>query len=239
MIRIDRELLRQQAQLHGVPLDEQMLDCFEVTADMMVRWNERINLTAITEPRDIVLKHFVDSLAIVKLLPQKSFSLIDVGTGAGYPGIPLAIVLGNMRLTLLDSQDKRLVYIKELCRELKIEADIVHMRAEQAGHEKDMRQAFDVAVARAVANLPVLCELCLPLVCVGGKFIAMKGSEGHSEAVSAQNAAELLGAKQASTKTYYLNDDTQIKRTLILYDKITITPPEYPRIYSKIKKHPL
>jgi len=237
MVKIDRDLLCEQALLQGVLLDGPMLECFEITANMMVERNKDINLTAITDPTDIVIKHFIDSLTLSRLLPQNSFSLIDVGTGAGYPGIPLTIVRRDIRLTLLDSTNKRLVYLDRLCREIGVQADLVHARAEQAGHQKEMREIFDVATARGVANLPALCELCLPLVRVGGKFIAMKSSEVQAE--TAQNAAALLGARHVSTKICFLRDNKEIKRNLFVYDKIAKTPLKYPRIYSKIKKQPL
>ncbi|HCA31185.1 MAG TPA: 16S rRNA (guanine(527)-N(7))-methyltransferase RsmG [Ruminococcaceae bacterium] len=240
MAVIDRGLLKEKAAQLDVVLEDTALDRFELMAALMVEWNEKINLTAITQPNEIVIKHFIDSLTAAWLLPEGAFSLIDVGTGAGFPGVPLAIVRPDSKLTLLDSLNKRLVYLKELCRALEIEAELVHARAEDAGQKREMRERFDVVTARAVATLPVLCEYCLPLVKVGGKFIAMKGPEGEAEAKASENAVKRLGGQMSAIEKCQIQAaDTNIERRLIVFDKISITPPKYPRNAAKIKKQPL
>ncbi len=239
MERIDRNLLYKQAELPGVILDDHMIDDFELAANMLVEWNHKINLTSITDLQDIVIKHFADSLTIASLLPKTGFSLIDVGTGAGFPGVPLAIVRKDIKLTLLDSLNKRVVFLKTLCNKLGIQADIVHGRAELAGRNSIMREKFDVATARAVASLPILCEYCLPFVKLGGHFIAMKGPSGEMEVELAQNAALELGAEYSFTERRNIGVQSDISRTLLVYDKIKHTPPQYPRMFSKIKKQPL
>lgn len=236
----DRGLLREQAAVVGVNLDEAALDRFEVVADMMLEWNEKINLTAITDPKEIAVKHFADSLSIVPLLPGVEFSMIDVGTGAGYPGIPVAIARPDVELTLLDSLNKRIVYLQELCRRLEISANLVHGRAEVAAHNEELREGFDIATARAVANLPVLCEYCIPYVKRGGKFIAMKGPDVEEESKNISRAAKVLGAGFREIQSIQFKlDDEIIERRLVVFDKISPTPEKYPRNTAKIKKEPL
>ena len=237
---IDRGLLREQAAHLGINLDDAALEKFSLVARMLVEWNERINLTAITEPNEIVIKHFIDSLTVSSVLPKKEISLIDVGTGAGFPGVPLAIIRSDIKLTLLDSLNKRLIYLNELCGALEIKAALIHTRAEEAGQNEAFREKYDVAAARAVASLPVLCEYCLPFVKIGGRFIAMKGPEGETEAAVSANAAGLLGGKLAHIEKTRLETCAEtMERRLLVFDKIEATPAKYPRITAKIKKQPL
>ncbi len=236
----DRGLLREQAAAIGVILDEAALDRFEVVAGIMLEWNEKINLTAITDSKEIAVKHFADSLSIVPLLPDGEFSMIDVGTGAGYPGIPVAIARPDVNLTLLDSLNKRIVYLQELCRRLQIPANLVHGRAEIAAHNGELREGYDVATARAVANLPVLCEYCIPYVKLGGKFIAMKGPDVDEESKIIPKVAKLLGAEFREVQPIQLKlEEEAIERRLVVFDKISSTPEKYPRNTAKIKKEPL
>jgi 16S rRNA (guanine527-N7)-methyltransferase len=236
----DRGLLREQAAALGLTLDEGCLDRFGIVAEMMVEWNSKINLTAITQPREISIKHFADSLSIIPLLPDREISLIDIGTGAGYPGIPVAILRPDIKLTLLDSLNKRILYLKELCKRLEIPANLVHGRAEIAGQSSSLRESFDIATARAVANLPTLCEYCIPFVKQGGRFISMKGPEGEIEAKTAARPAEILGARLSEVKSIKLGvDDDTVERRLIVFDKTRPTPSKYPRNPAKIKKEPL
>ncbi|HOB37006.1 MAG TPA: 16S rRNA (guanine(527)-N(7))-methyltransferase RsmG [Candidatus Avimonas sp.] len=236
----DRGLLLEQAAAIGITLDEACLDRFELVAETMLEWNEKINLTAIADPREIAVKHFADSLTLAPLLPKRGIALIDVGTGAGYPGIPVALVRPDVRLTLLDSMNKRIVYLKELCRRLELPADLVHGRAELAARDPDLREAFDVAAARAVANLPVLCEYCIPFVKPGGRFISMKGPEGEVEAKSVSRAAAVLGAELSEIRRLQMELDGELmERRLIVFDKTAPTPAKYPRNTAKIKKEPL
>ncbi len=237
---MDKQLLAQQAEQLGCPLTDSMLEKFAVYASLLVEWNEKINLTAITDPTDIVYKHFVDSLTLCSMVPHKAFSLIDVGTGAGFPGIPIAIVRSDVKLTLLDSLNKRLLFLKAVCDELGIAVTLIHARAEEAGVKADYREQYDLATARAVASLPVLCEYCLPFVKVGGKFVAMKGPEGENEVMAAQKAITVLGGKlEKVEKRTIATVQESYERQLIVIDKMTQTPSKYPRMTAKIKKQSL
>lgn len=236
----DRQLLKDKAQLINVSLDEEAVNRFELYAKMLIEWNQKVNLTAITEPEQIIMKHFIDSLTLFPCLPSNSFSLIDVGTGAGFPGIPLAIVRNDMKLTLLDSLNKRLLFLKELCTALSIPADIIHARAEEAGKKTEMREKYDFATARAVASLPVLCEYCLPFVKVNGEFIAMKGPDGEEEAKSSDNAIKLLGGRLNKIKKVTIEETKEkFERRLIIIRKVSATNSKYPRNSAKIVKQPL
>lgn len=238
-MNIDR-LCEQTIRL-GVALTDEQIGKLDTYARLLVEWNEKMNLTAITEPDEVAVKHFADSLALLSLLPTQSFSLIDVGTGAGFPGVPLKIIRPDMRLTLLDSLNKRLLFLEEVCRTLSLESvTLIHDRAEEAGRKPQLREQFDVATARAVAALPTLCEYCLPLVRVGGRFIAMKGPEGEQEMQAAARAVAQLGGKCRDVRTVTLTTSREtLERRLILIDKTSHTPAQYPRHSSKIKKQPL
>ena len=237
---VDKTLLISAAETVGVALSPETAEKFDTYAARLVEWNEKINLTALTAPRDIVWKHFADSLSAAPTLPKTPFSLIDVGTGAGFPGVPLALVRPELKLTLLDSLQKRLTFLDELCKELGIPVTLVHARAEDGGHDPALREQFDVATARAVANLPVLCEYCLPFVKVGGQFLGMKGPSGDEELSAAKSAVKKLGGKTAQVKTLTLDTAGEpFDRTLIFIDKIAETPSAYPRPAAKIKKSAL
>ncbi len=228
---IDRELLKHTAALCGVTVDDTAAERLDVYARLLVEWNERMNLTAITDPQGIVLKHFVDSLAALPLMPQGAFSLIDVGTGAGFPGVPLAILRGDITLTLLDSLQKRLTFLEELCRAVGVTAVRVHARAEEGGRDPALREQFDVATARAVAAMPVLSEMCLPFVKPGGRFVALKGPDGVRERQEAEAAVKALGGRFAEGLTVTLPDpvEGQCERHLLVAEKIARTPAKYPR----------
>lgn len=233
---IDKGLLIAAAAEMGVTVDEAAAERLDIYARLLVEWNERMNLTAITDPTGIVIKHFADSLSIAPLLPEGTFSLIDVGTGAGFPGVPLAIVRGDMRLTLLDSLNKRLLFLEELCRAVGVEATRIHARAEEGGRDAALREQFDVATARAVAALPVLCELCLPFVRVGGRFIAMKGPDGDREAEAAAGALHTLGGRVIERRRVTLavpGAEEAGERCLLVMEKANSTPKRYPRPNAK------
>ncbi len=233
---IDKGLLITAAAEMGVTVDEVAAERLDIYARLLVEWNERMNLTAITDPTGIVIKHFADSLSAAPLLPQEPFSLIDVGTGAGFPGVPLAILRGDMRLTLLDSLNKRLLFLEELCRAVGVEATRIHARAEEGGRDAALRERFDVATARAVAALPVLCELCLPFVRVGGRFIAMKGPDGDREAEAAAGALRSLGGRVVERRHVSLaapDADEAGERCLLVIEKANSTPKRYPRPNAK------
>lgn len=239
---IDKALLTTYAAACGVPLTAEMADKFDLYAARLVEWNEKMNLTAITDPYGIVVRHFTDSLTLLPYLPQGECSLIDVGTGAGFPGVALAIAKPQIRLTLLDSLQKRLTFLEEVCRALDIPVTLVHARAEEGGRQAALREQFDVATARAVAALPTLCEYCLPFVKTGGTFWAMKGPSYTEEWVDAKGAARRLGGECGEPRHLTLpcrDGETPDTRVLIPFAKKSPTPTGYPRPTAKISKNPL
>lgn len=247
---IDTVRLREQAAAMGVTVTPEAAEKLDLYAVRLVETNRNVNLTAITDPEGILVKHFLDSLSLAPLLTERAaglsgaLSLVDVGTGAGFPGVPLAIVCPSLRLTLLDSLQKRLTFLESLCGELAIPAALVHARAEEAGRKPELREQFDVATARAVAGLPVLCEYLLPLVKPGGQMIAMKGPDGEAELADAARAISLLGGRSGTAKHLTLppapapGEETAL-RLLLLIDKMEPTPSAYPRPTPKIAKKSL
>lgn len=233
---IDKDLLKESALDFGVSLDDMALDRFELLEQRLVRWNNHINLTAITEPDEIVIKHFVDSLSIFSAVDlPRGASVIDVGCGAGFPGLPLLIARPDLDLTFLDSVGKKLSFIKEVMRYNGLMGDVVHDRAENIGLSIKYRESFDFAVTRAVAPLNMLAEYCLPLVKVGGMYVSMKGAD--SEVELGKNAIEKLGGKIENIVSLEL--PTGDKRNLILIRKISQTSIKYPRKSKKISSKPL
>ena len=205
---------------------------------LLIEWNEKMNLTALTDPRDVAVKHFIDSLTLLQYteIPQGA-SLIDVGTGAGFPGLAVKIARPDIRLTLLDSLQKRLIFLDEVCEVLGFDDVItVHSRAEDGAHT-ELRESFDLACARAVAPLNVLCEYCLPYVKVGGAFLAMKGKTAEEELSASQNAVAVLGGEVGEKHLFLLGDAGE--RGIIEIKKIAPTPGQYPRKSKAIKNKPL
>lgn len=226
------------AEKSGFHLKKEQIEKLDLYAEMLLEWNEKINLTAITDSEGIAIKHFYDSLTPLWYLNiAKNARIIDVGTGAGFPSIPMAIVRPDLRFTLLDSLNKRLNFLNEVCTRLDISAELVHMRAEDAAQKAEYRESFDVAVSRAVAALPVLCEYCIPFVKKNGMFIAMKGSKAEEELEISKNAVSTLGAAVEKTVKISLPDDSE--RNIIVIRKKNYTPKEYPRHGSKIAKKSL
>ena len=204
---------------------------------MLLEWNEKINLTAIIEPREIILKHFVDSLTIAKYIKDDE-KLIDVGTGAGFPGIPLSIVKENTDIVLLDSLNKRINFLEEVKENLKLEnITTIHGRAEEFGKNKKERETYDIATSRAVAPLNILLEYLLPLVKVGGRAICMKGSN-IEEVENAKNALEILGGQIEKIEEITL-PNSDIKRNIIIVEKVKNTPLKYPRKPGTPSKEPI
>lgn len=206
-------------------------------ADLLVDWNEKINLTAITDSEGIIEKHFLDCFLPLSMfkMPQNA-KVIDVGTGAGFPGIPWKIARSDINLTLLDSLQKRLNFLGEVLSKIGYEAELVHGRAEDLGNG-EMRESFDIATARAVARLSVLAEYCLPFVEVGGYLVALKGPDAENEIKDAENALKILGGKVEKALEYSLPSGD--KRTFVLIKKVKNTPKNYPRPKGKMNKNPL
>ena len=201
---------------------------FEKYMNILLDWNSKINLTAITEKEDIILKHFKDSLSVEKHIPSGA-KVIDVGTGAGFPGVPLKIVRNDISLTLLDSLNKRIKFLDELLKELDInDVETVHSRAEEAGHNKAYREQYDIAISRAVANLSVLSEYLLPFVKVGGYAICMKGPNIEEELNNSKTAIKELGGEIERIENFKL-ETTDIERNIILIKKVKPISGKYPR----------
>ena len=211
---------------------------FEKYKNLLLEWNEKINLTAITDENDIILKHFVDSMTILKYI-EKDSKVVDVGTGAGFPGIPVKIANPNIEVTLVDSLNKRLLFLQDVINKLNLnEIKTVHSRAEEFGQNKLYREKFDIATSRAVANLSVLVEYLLPLVKLGGKCICMKGSEIEGELKDSKSAIKTLGGEIEKVEEFTL-PESDIKRTIIIIRKIKETPNKYPRKPGVPSKNPL
>ena len=233
-----RNRLREQAKRIGIPVSAEQAEMFQRYMELLLEWNERLNLTAITQPEEIIEKHFLDGLTVLLACDIKQEAkVIDVGTGAGFPGIPMKILRPDLRLTLLDGSNKRLNFLGVICDALGFSCSRVHKRAEEAGLDPAMREGFDVAVARAVAALPVLSEYCLPLVKMKGFFVAMKGPGAAEELSEAENALKILGGSKVEVKQLEL--PTAGERDLVVVRKLRFTPKGYPRHGGTIRKHPL
>lgn len=207
---------------------------------LLKEWNEKIDLTNIIEEEDVYLKHFLDSLTLFQIPEFKGKKkLVDIGTGAGFPGLPLKIVNKNLDITLLDSLNKRLIFLDTAIEDLGLK-DIrtLHMRSEQAGSHKDYREKFDIGVSRAVSRLNKLVELSLPLIKVGGIFVAMKGKDLKEEVEEGQVGIEKLGGRIRDLIEFNLSDEEN-ERSLVVIEKIKTTPRKYPRAFGKIKNKPL
>lgn len=222
----------------GISLSGGQMQQLDRYAQLLTEWNQRMNLTAITDPEGILVKHFLDSILPFSLesLPEGA-SLIDVGTGAGFPAIPLLIWRPDLQVTLLDSLQKRLTFLEEVLAQCALPARCIHLRAEDGGRQPGLREQFDAATARAVAHLRELSEYCLPYVKPGGAFYALKGGDVKEESESAQKAIRLLGGRMEKTLSYSLPDGSG--RTLVLIKKISQTSTKFPRSAAKMAKSPL
>ncbi|MBR2041953.1 MAG: 16S rRNA (guanine(527)-N(7))-methyltransferase RsmG [Oscillospiraceae bacterium] len=232
------EILKSYIPEHAEPLSEEQYAQLERYAELLVEWNEKMNLTAITDPEGIAVKHFLDCLAFLKRakIPEGA-RVADVGTGAGFPGIVLKIARPDIKLVLIDSLQKRLNFLDAVTNEIGIKAKLIHARAEDAGHDKSLRESFDFVTARAVANLAVLSEYCVPLVKVGGVFAPMKTAEVAEEIEGAKAAAKILGAEIRKPEIYEV--PIAGGRSVVFMDKKAATPPKYPRQRVKISEKPL
>lgn len=233
-------LLQQSCAKMGVTLTEDMTAQFMTYMDLLLSWNEKMNLTAITEENDVILKHFADCVSILPHLALKGDeSIIDVGTGAGFPGIPLKIACPSISVTLLDSLQKRIGFLEEVTNALCLQnIACVHSRAEDGGQNPLYREQFDLCVSRAVANLAVLSEYCLPFVKVGGKLAALKGPDAAKEVEEAKAALRKLGGNVIQILDVEI-PFTDLQHKLILIEKVAPTPKAYPRKAGKINKNPL
>lgn len=223
----------------GVTITDDIKEKLNLYGNLLLEWNEKINLTAITEPQDVLFKHFYDCILFLKHVKvPKNATLVDVGTGAGFPGMVLKIVRPDVDVTLLDSLNKRLIFLNEVIEKLGLTGiKTVHSRAEDAGSSKIHRENYDIATARAVANLPVLLEYCTPLVKVGGMFVSMKGPSAFEEAENSKNAIGVLGMEKPNIICETLNGDD--KRAFVISKKISHTSSKYPRKPAVISKQPL
>lgn len=232
------KMIRQVLKNSNLKLTEQMIENFEKYAEMLIEWNEKVNLTAITEPRLIAIKHFLDSLlTLLAYDTPLEAKVIDVGTGAGFPGVPIKIARPDIQLTLLDSLKKRTCFLESLTSALNVKASIIHARAEDVARKEAFRESFDVVVSRAVAPLNVLLEYCLPFVKVNGVFLALKGSKAQFEFEQSINALKLLKGEVVDIKRFNLLDGEE--RNIFVIKKIANNKKEHPRSSAKIKKMPL
>jgi len=209
---------------------------FKKYEDLLIETNKQFNLTAITESDEVNLKHFVDSISCQNLIESGS-SVIDVGTGAGFPGIPLAIVRDDIKLTMIDSLGKRVNFLNTVINEIGLlDANAFHMRAEEGGKNPKFRENFDVATSRAVANLPVLCEYCLPFVKTGGVFLALKGRDAEAEVENAEKAIKILGGKLEKVHKVFWEG---LEHRVVAIRKVCKTPSKFPRNAGKPSKEPI
>ena len=218
----------------GLSLREDQIDRLCRFGQLLLQQNQVMNLTAITEPTAVARLHFLDSLSLLRDEPLAGKTLIDIGCGAGFPGVPLAIAEPTLRVTLLDSLQKRVNWLKTILPELGVDATCVAARAEE--YVAEHREAYDVATSRAVARLNILSELCLPYVKVGGKFLALKGAMAQAEADEAKTAIEALGGRLSEIREYPVGEATH---RIVVVEKVRSTPKAYPRKFAKIKQQPL
>lgn len=225
---------------YGLKLTESQISAFNRYFELLVEWNEKINLTAITEPREVAIKHMVDSLSCYQEdLFKGDVSLIDVGTGAGFPGLPLKIFCPNIKLTLLDSLNKRVKFLQLVVDELGLEnVEVIHARSEEAARNKKYREKFDLATARAVARLPIISEYCLPFVKLNGHFIALKGRQYEEEMIEGKKAISILGGKIEKAIPVKL-PELEDKRAVVYIKKEKITPKTYPRKAGTPERNPI
>lgn len=235
-----REILKEAFSKEDFSATETQLIQFENYYKLLIEWNQKINLTAIEEPHEVAYKHFVDSLFLMRITDNLGGKkLIDVGTGAGFPGIPVKIMESELELTLFDSLNKRILFLQEVCSALQLnQVSCVHGRAEDFGANPEYRGKYDIATARAVAKMPVLMEYCLPFVKKGGVFIALKGPELEKELKESQRALKELGGKVVDVQQFTL-DEGRYSRNIAVIEKTGDTPKKYPRKAGTPSKNPL
>lgn len=236
-LEVFKKIIIEKGKEINIELDDDQSVMFYEYMNMLVEWNKNINLTSITEPNDVILKHFIDSLTAYKHL--KNVSVIDVGTGAGFPGLPLKILDKDIKITLLDSLNKRINFLNEVIDKLGLEnIKTIHGRVEEVARNKEYRECFDVAVSRAVAPLNVLLEYMIPLIKVGGKCICMKGSNAEEEIKQSSIALKRLNAEIEIVESFDL-PGTDMKRNIVVVKKIAKTDNVFPRKAGTPSKKPL
>ncbi|OGO83659.1 MAG: hypothetical protein A2Y18_01780 [Clostridiales bacterium GWD2_32_19] len=231
-------LLKSSAEQFNIFLTPEQVHKFIMYKNMLLETNKKFNLTAITDEKDIILKHFIDCMSLVSFFDFNAIkNMIDIGSGAGFPAIPLKILLPDLPITIVDSLNKRINFLKDICRELSLEnVECLHARAEVLGQNKEYREQFDMCTSRAVAYLPVLSEFCIPFVCKNGYFLAMKGPSNINEEIEATlPIISELGGAYEKTETYVV-PTTNISHNIVFIKKIKDTPQKFPRTISKIKK---
>lgn len=236
----NRDILKKGLEDLGITVSDKILDDFKVYRDILVDWNQRMNLTGIEDEREVYIKHFIDSVsAIKKGYIKDGMSIIDVGTGAGFPGLPLRICLENSKVTLLDSLNKRINFLEEVSKSVDIDdIEFIHGRAEDFGKDLNYREQYDIATARAVAGLPVLMEFCVPFVKVGGYFICLKGPNADLELEESKKAMDTLGVEFIE-KIDVVLPDVDLKHNILVFKKTNNTPEKYPRKAGKPVKNPI
>lgn len=233
-----KEQLEQELQKIHIEIKEEQKEAFMTYMNLLIEWNKKMNLTAIKEPEEVISKHFVDSLTILSYIKEED-SIIDVGTGAGFPGIPIKIMSPSNKVVLLDSLNKRLLFLEEVIQSLELQGiELVHARAEEGGQNKKYRETFDIATSRAVAPLNILAEYLLPFVKVNGHCIIMKGSNAKEEIEASKEAIKILGGTIENIEELVL-PNTNIERSIIILKKIKNTPISYPRKAGTPSKNPL
>lgn len=222
-----------------INISDSEIDEFFLYKNLLLEWNEKINLTAITDEKDIIIKHFIDCLTIAKFRNLEGKNVADIGTGAGFPGLVLKIFFKDCNMYLIDALNKRINFLKEVSNQINLNnVNFIHARAEDLGKEKIYRENFDFCISRAVANLSVLAEYDLPFVKIGGEFIALKGPSVEEEIYDAKNAIKILGGEISDIKSIKL-PFSDIEHKLVFIQKLRQTPNKYPRKSVKISKNPI
>lgn len=236
----NREILKKGIEELGISTNDEMLNNLKIYREILVEWNQVMNLTGIEDEKEVYIKHFLDSISAVKNgYIKDGMSIIDVGTGAGFPGMPLRICLENLKVTLLDSLNKRINFLQEVAKNVGIDdIEYIHGRAEDFGKYEKYREQYDIATARAVAGLPVLMEFCIPFVKVGGYFICLKGPNANLELEESKAAMETLGVEFIEKINVDL-PDSQLNHNILVFKKVKNTPEKYPRKAGKPAKSPI
>ena len=233
-----KEVMIDYLKILKIELSDFQLKQFYEYMNILIEWNKVMNLTGITDPKEIIIKHFIDSLTILDNINENS-SIIDVGTGAGFPGIPIKIAFPETKIVLLDSLNKRINFLNEVIKKLQLEnIETIHARAEDYGRDESNREKYDIAIARAVAPLNILLEYLIPFVKISGKCLCMKGSNSEEEILKSKNAIKILGGELIETEEFYI-PNTDMKRKIIQINKIKETNNKYPRKAGIPSKEPL